>query len=129
MSPLPTHPQASLELTNGRGYAGLSHLVRRAVPTNAVQVDLVPSSEVLNSQKPFGVELAHVQAGPLIEAFADLAAQTDVCARGCTPGVGVPGWGLDEAVADGRTEQARVDSFRRLLASREKAAEDQPAQH
>ena len=36
---------------------------------------------------------------------------------------------LDEAVADGRTEQARVDSFRRLLASREKAEDDQPSQH
>ena len=41
--------------------------------------------------------------------------------RGCTHDE--PECGLDEAVADGRTEAARVDSFRRLLASREAAVD------
>ncbi len=63
--------------------------------------------------------LAHVEPGQLIGAFPDLEELTDSCPRGCTHGEGEPECGLDEAVADGRTEAARVDSFRRLLASRE----------
>jgi ribosome biogenesis GTPase / thiamine phosphate phosphatase len=63
--------------------------------------------------------LAHVQPGQLIGAFPDLEELTDSCPRGCTHGEDEPECGLDEAVADGRTEAARVDSFRRLLASRE----------
>jgi ribosome biogenesis GTPase / thiamine phosphate phosphatase len=63
--------------------------------------------------------LAHVKPGQLIGAFPDLEELTDGCPRGCTHGEGEPECGLDEAVADGRTEAERVDSFRRLLASRE----------
>jgi ribosome biogenesis GTPase / thiamine phosphate phosphatase len=65
--------------------------------------------------------LAHVRPDRLIDAFPDLAALTDPCPRGCTHGETEPECGLDEAVAEGRTEAARVDSFRRLLASREAA--------
>src|SRR6478609_11018343 len=65
--------------------------------------------------------LAHVPPARLIDAFPDLAALTDPCPRGCTHGESEPECGLDEAVAEGRTEAARVDSFRRLLASREAA--------
>jgi ribosome biogenesis GTPase / thiamine phosphate phosphatase len=67
--------------------------------------------------------LAHVQPARLIDAFPDLAALTDACPRGCTHGESEPECGLDEAVADGRTDAARVDSFRRLLASREAAVD------
>jgi ribosome biogenesis GTPase len=63
--------------------------------------------------------LAHVSPGQLIGAFPDLEELTDSCPRGCTHGEDEPECGLDDAVADGRTEAARVDSFRRLLASRE----------
>ncbi|MEP7088664.1 MAG: ribosome small subunit-dependent GTPase A [Nocardioidaceae bacterium] len=63
--------------------------------------------------------LAHVQPGQLIGAFPDLEELTDSCPRGCTHGEGEPECGLDEAVADGRTDAGRVDSFRRLLASRD----------
>jgi ribosome biogenesis GTPase len=63
--------------------------------------------------------LAHVQPSHLIGAFPDLAELTDSCPRGCTHGAGEPECGLDEALAEGRIEEARVESFRRLLASRE----------
>jgi ribosome biogenesis GTPase / thiamine phosphate phosphatase len=63
--------------------------------------------------------LAHVSPGQLIGAFPDLEELTDSCPRGCTHATGEPECGLDEAVADGRTDAERVDSFRRLLASRE----------
>jgi ribosome biogenesis GTPase len=68
--------------------------------------------------------LAHVQASTLINAFPDLEALTDSCPRGCTHGASEPECGLDEAVGDGRTDAERVESFRRLLASRERGEDD-----
>ena len=68
--------------------------------------------------------LAHVEPGQLIGAFPDLEELTDGCPRGCGHGADEPECGLDEAVSEGRTEAARVDSFRRLLASRERAEEE-----
>ena len=49
---------------------------------------------------------------------------TGDCPRGCTHGETEPECGLDEAIANGLTEPERVESFRRLLASRERAEED-----
>ena len=65
--------------------------------------------------------LAHVEPARLIGAFPDLAELTGPCPRGCTHGAGEPECGLDEAIAEGLTDAARVDSFRRLLSSREGA--------
>jgi ribosome biogenesis GTPase / thiamine phosphate phosphatase len=63
--------------------------------------------------------LAHVQPSTLINAFPDLEALTDSCPRGCTHAAAEPECGLDEAIEDGRVERERVESFRRLLVSRE----------
>jgi ribosome biogenesis GTPase / thiamine phosphate phosphatase len=71
-----------------------------------------------------GFGLAHVDPARLIAAFPDLEALTDECPRGCTHGENEPECGLDQAVAGGLTERPRVDSFRRLLASRERAEGD-----
>jgi ribosome biogenesis GTPase len=68
--------------------------------------------------------LAHVQPGQLIGAFPDLEELTDSCPRGCTHGAGEPECGLDTAIARSATDAARVESFRRLLASRERSEED-----
>ncbi len=68
--------------------------------------------------------LAHVDPQHLIEAFPDLAELTHDCPRGCSHGETEPECALDDAVGRGEVEQARVESFRRLLASRE-SAEDQ----
>ncbi|MGN6574171.1 MAG: ribosome small subunit-dependent GTPase A [Nocardioides sp.] len=68
--------------------------------------------------------LAHVQPGQFIGAFPDLEELTDSCPRGCTHGEAEPECGLDTAVAEGRTDADRVESFRRLLASRERSEED-----
>ena len=68
--------------------------------------------------------LAHVDPRHLIRAFPDLEALTDECPRGCTHGENEPECGLDEAVAEGRGDAVRVQSFRRLLASRESAEGD-----
>ena len=58
----------------------------------------------------------------LIEAFPDLDEMTEDCPRGCTHGTGEPECGLDEAVAAGEADPDRVESFRRLLAARERDA-------
>ena len=63
--------------------------------------------------------LAHVEPGSLIEAFPDLDEMTEECPRGCTHGSDEPECGLDEAMARGEADPERVESFRRLLASRE----------
>ena len=68
--------------------------------------------------------LAHVDPADLIGAFPDLEALTESCPRACTHGESEPECGLDDAVKEGRTDQARVDSFRRLLTSRERAEDD-----
>jgi ribosome biogenesis GTPase len=67
--------------------------------------------------------LAHVQPEDLIGAFPDLEEMTEDCPRGCSHGDGEPECGLDEAVIAGVTDPDRVESFRRLLAAREGAAE------
>lgn len=59
--------------------------------------------------------LAHVDPDDLIQAFPDLLDLTADCPRACSHGFDAPECGLDEA----QGEQAeRVESFRRLLASR-----------
>ena len=63
--------------------------------------------------------LAHVDPATLIGAFPDLAEASEECPRGCTHAAGEPECGLDEAVAAGRLDAARVESYRRLTASRE----------
>ncbi|WP_110182619.1 ribosome small subunit-dependent GTPase A [Nocardioides solisilvae] len=68
--------------------------------------------------------LAHVDPTRLIEAFPDLDEMTEGCPRGCTHGGDEPECGLDEAMAAGEAEPERVDSFRRLLAARERRPED-----
>ena len=67
--------------------------------------------------------LAHVQPEDLISAFPDLEEMTEDCPRGCTHGTTEPECGLDVAVTDGEADPDRVESFRRLLAAREGAAD------
>jgi ribosome biogenesis GTPase / thiamine phosphate phosphatase len=63
--------------------------------------------------------LAHVEPEQLIGAFPDLEELTDECPRGCRHTTGEPECGLDAALERGEVEPERVESFRRLLDSRE----------
>jgi ribosome biogenesis GTPase len=63
--------------------------------------------------------LAHVDPDHLIRPFPDLVAAAEECPRGCTHAATEPECGLDEAVAEGRLDPARVASYRRLLSSRD----------
>jgi ribosome biogenesis GTPase len=68
--------------------------------------------------------LAHVDPDHVLSAFGDLAAAATACPRGCTHTADEPECGLDAGIAAGRISADRVDSFRRLLASREQPAGD-----
>ncbi len=97
----------------------------RHTSTSAVMLRLPQDSGwIIDTPGIRSFGLAHVEPQHLIRAFPDLAELTHSCPRGCGHGETEPECALDEAVARGETEPARVDSFRRLLASRE-SAEDQ----
>ena len=75
--------------------------------------------------------LAHVDPRQLIGAFDDLHAAARDCPRGCTHGRTEPECALDAAVVAGMVGADRVESFRRLLDSREhherqSSADDEP---
>jgi ribosome biogenesis GTPase len=66
--------------------------------------------------------LHHVDPSRVIHAFPDLEPGTERCPRAC--GHDEPDCALDEWVADGHAEPARLYSLRRLLATRERREGD-----
>jgi ribosome biogenesis GTPase len=64
--------------------------------------------------------LAHVRPDDVLAAFPDLAEGTGACPPGCDHMS--EGCALDQWAADGHADPARLDSFRRLLASRDAPA-------
>lgn len=93
----------------------------RHVSTSAYALRLPFGGWVIDTPGIRSFGLAHVDPDHLIKAFGDLVGFTVDCPRGCTHGEHEPECALDEAVADGRVDAARVESFRRLLASRDSA--------
>jgi ribosome biogenesis GTPase / thiamine phosphate phosphatase len=95
----------------------------RHTSTSALMLGLPDGGWIVDTPGIRSFGLAHVEPGELIGAFPDLEELTDSCPRGCTHGEEEPECGLDDAVADGRTDADRVGSFRRLLASREQSVD------
>ena len=95
----------------------------RHTSTNAVMLRLPEpaSGWIIDTPGIRSFGLAHVHPDDLIKAFGDLHELTRDCPRGCTHGFGEPECGLDEATGD---QAERVESFRRLLASRESGDAD-----
>jgi ribosome biogenesis GTPase len=104
-----------VNVVTGRGRHTSTSAVALALPTGGWVID-TPGI------RSFG--LAHVDPRHLIHAFPDLDRETEHCPRGCTHAAGEPECALDTAVDEDRIDQARVDSFRRLLASRERQVGD-----
>ncbi|MFW6205162.1 MAG: ribosome small subunit-dependent GTPase A [Actinomycetota bacterium] len=96
----------------------------RHTSANAVALRLPEGGWVIDTPGIRSFGLAHVDPDHLIHAFPDLDIETAACPRGCTHAADQPECALDEAVAAGRLDPARVDSFRRLLASRVRQAGD-----
>lgn len=90
----------------------------RHTSTQAIALPLPGGGWVIDTPGLRSFGLAHVNPDRLIDAFADLAEARVDCPRGCTHTETEPECGLDEAIAAGRLDPARVDSYRRLLASR-----------
>jgi ribosome biogenesis GTPase len=91
----------------------------RHTSTSAYMLELPEGGWIIDTPGIRSFGLAHVDPGALIEAFPDLDEMTEDCPRGCTHGAAEPECGLDEAMARGSADPERVESFRRLLASRE----------
>ncbi|HSE07045.1 MAG TPA: ribosome small subunit-dependent GTPase A [Nocardioidaceae bacterium] len=104
-----------VNVVTGRGRHTSTSAVMLRLPDDAGWIIDTPGI------RSFG--LAHVKPEHLIRAFPDLDALTDECPRGCTHGETEPECALDDAVKRDEADEARVVSFRRLLASRE-AGED-----
>jgi ribosome biogenesis GTPase len=100
----------------GRGRHTSTNVIMLALPDDEGWIIDTPGI------RSFG--LAHVDPYRLIEAFPDLDEMTEGCPRGCTHGENEPECELDVAAAQGHADPERVESFRRLLASRERAAGD-----
>jgi ribosome biogenesis GTPase len=66
--------------------------------------------------------LHHIDPSRVLHAFPDLEPGTDECPRGCSHDE--PECALDAWVAAGHAEPARLDSLRRLLATRERREGD-----
>jgi ribosome biogenesis GTPase len=114
--------------TTGRG----RHTSSSAVALRVVVPDAVTPTWVIDTPGVRSFGLAHVDPQHLLGAFADLAEVADDCPRGCTHTADAPDCVLDAWVAGAPDEPvrlaraARVESFRRLFASRTGAAEAEP---
>ncbi|WP_129337519.1 ribosome small subunit-dependent GTPase A [Cellulomonas endophytica] len=107
----------------GRGRHTSTSAVALRVPSAG------PGTWVIDTPGVRSFGLAHVQPDHLLGAFGDLADVAAECPRGCTHAADAPDCGLDEWVEAATGEErdarrARVDSFRRLLASRLGTADD-----
>lgn len=90
----------------------------RHTSSSAIALRLAGGGWVVDTPGLRSFGLAHVQPAGVLKAFHDLAAAAQACPRGCTHLAGSPDCALDDAVAAGTIEAARLDSFRRLLSSR-----------
>lgn len=96
----------------------------RHTSTSAVALRIPAGGWVIDTPGIRSFGLAHVDPASLIQAFPDLARHTADYPRGCTHGREAPECALDTAVLAGELPPARVDSFRRLLTSRERQSGD-----
>jgi ribosome biogenesis GTPase len=77
----------------------------------------VPAGWVFDTPGLRSFGLSHVSRDRIVAAFADLAAITADCPRGCTHETAEPECALDDAVHRGELTPARLESFRRMLGS------------
>jgi ribosome biogenesis GTPase len=105
----------SVNVTTGRGRHTSSSVVALPLPDGGWIVD-TPGI------RSFG--LAHVSPETVLAAFPDLAPAAEACPAGCTHAEDAPDCALDAHVAAGHADPARLMSLRRLLAARDRTAED-----
>ncbi len=103
----------------GRVTAGVNEVTGRGrhTSTSVYALALPFGGWVIDTPGIRSFGLAHVKPPQLIAAFDDLYTLTVDCPRGCTHAATEPECALDQAVANGRAEIRRVNSYRRLLES------------
>ena len=91
----------------------------RHTSTSAIALRLPAGGWVVDTPgiRTFG--LAHVDPRTLVGAFPDLERNTGQCPRGCTHTAAEPECELTSAARTGAVDPSRLESFRRLLASRD----------
>jgi ribosome biogenesis GTPase len=115
----------------GRATGGVNAVTGRGrhVSTSTVVLDLPGGGRVIDTPGIRSFGLAHVDVDRVVAAFPDLAAGTVDCPRGCqhpapsdipVTDTDIAVCALDDWVAAGHADPARLDSLRRLLAAREK---------
>lgn len=96
----------------------------RHTSTSAIALRLPDGGWIVDTPGIRSFGLGHVQPARLIRAFPDLETASADCPRGCEHTAADPECALDTAVAAGVIQPERVDSFRRLLESRDPSAGD-----
>ncbi|WP_214323643.1 ribosome small subunit-dependent GTPase A [Nonomuraea sediminis] len=94
----------------------------RHTSTSAVALQLPAGGWIIDTPGVRSFGLAHIHLETVLAAFPDLNEGAVNCPKGCTHLT--EGCALDAWVAAGHATQARLDSLRRLLASREGAPDD-----
>lgn len=96
----------------------------RHTSTSAYALELAAGGWVIDTPGIRSFGLAHVDVADIIRAFEDLDLVSRDCPRGCTHAATEPECALDDAVAAGLVDATRVESFRRLLQSKDSASRD-----
>jgi ribosome biogenesis GTPase len=89
----------------------------RHTSTSAVALELPEGGWIIDTPGVRSFGLAHVEVETVLAAFPDLNEATVDCPKGCTHRG--DDCALDALVASGKADPARLESLRRLLASRE----------
>src|SRR5699024_10016291 len=122
LSPSAEREIGSVNITTGRG---------RHTSTSAVAFPLNDDAGwVIDTPGIRSFGLAHIDPDRIISAFTDLAPATTMCPRGCSHDADAPGCALDGWVAEGNAGahgKKRLDSLRRVLASRSETDYYRPA--
>lgn len=86
----------------------------RHTSTSAAAISLPGGGWIIDTPGVRSFGISHVRPESFIGAFADLAEFVEDCPRGCRHDSAAPECALDDAVAQGRIDEKRIASFRRM---------------
>jgi ribosome biogenesis GTPase len=103
----------------GRATGGVNAVTGRGRHTSssAIALELPAGGWVIDTPGVRSFGLAHIDLSRVIQAFPDLEPGAEDCPRGCSHDE--PECALDDWVAAGHSDPARLSSLRRLLRSRD----------
>lgn len=99
----------------------------RHTSSSALALPLPGGGWIIDTPGVRSFGLAHITVDDVLAAFSDLADAAAECQPNCSHASADIGCALDDFVAGGGASPGRLESFRRLLASRSSAGEDADA--